>query len=184
LIFVVFGPGGAGKGTVVKALLERVPGLWLSRSWTTRARRVGEAEDAYVFVDRDTFESHAAAGGFLEWVTFLDYLQGTPLPDPPPGHDIVLEIDLQGALQIKEQFPAAVLILLAPPSREAQETRLRGRGDPAERVSERLALAEKEESEGRDIADHVVVNDDLNRAVEELAGIVGRYRTSPGDADG
>jgi guanylate kinase len=165
-------------------LLERVPGLWLSRSWTTRARRAGEAEDAYVFVDRKTFETHAAGDGFLEWVTFLDYLQGTPMPDPPAGHDIVLEIDLQGALQIKKQFPDAVLILLAPPSREAQEARLRGRGDAPDRVSERLALAEKEESEGRDVADHVVVNDELGRAVEELAGIVERYRTSPGDADG
>ena len=168
----------------MRELLARVPDLWLSRSWTTRERRVGEAEDAYVFVDRDAFEAHVAAGGFLEWVTFLDYLQGTPLPDPPPGDDIVLEIDLQGALQIKEKFPDAVLILLTPPSREVQEARLRARGDHPDRVAQRLEIADAEESEGRRVADHVVVNDELNRAVEELAGIVERHRSSSGDADG
>jgi guanylate kinase len=178
VIFVLFGPGGTGKGTLVEALLRKVDHLWLSRSWTTRARRPGEAEDAYVFVDRDTFLANAERGGFLEWVEFLDYLQGTPIPAPPPGDDILLEIDLQGAKQVKARYPDAVVILVQPPSRAAQEARLRARGDPPERVRQRLALADREEAEGRQLADFVVVNDDLGRAVEELAGIVGTCRSA------
>jgi len=175
---VVFGPGGAGKGTLVRQLIDRVPHLWLSRSWTTRERRRGEAEDAYVWVDRETFERHAAAGGFLEWAPFLDYLQGTPRPDPPPGHDLLLEIDLQGARQVRAIDPDAVVIMVVPPSRAEQEARLRGRGDPPERVAQRLALAEVEERDGRELAAHVVVNDDVDRAVEELAGIVEACRSN------
>jgi guanylate kinase len=180
VILVVFGPGGAGKGTVVERLLERVPNLWLSRSWTTRARRPGEPKDAYVFVDRPAFEAHVAAGGFLEWVEFLPgQLSGTPVPDPPRGHDIVLEIDLRGAQQVKARFGDEVkAVLLLPPSRHVQETRLRGRGDPEEKVLARLALADIEEREGRDLADAIVVNDDLDRAVTELAGIVEAWRSN------
>ena len=178
MIFVVFGPGGAGKGTLVRRLVDQVPDLWLSRSWTTRARRPREAEDAYVWVDRDTFERHSAAGGFLEWAPFLDYLQGTPTPDPPAGHDVLLEIDLQGARQVRALYPDAVVIMVVPPSRAEQEARLRGRGDPEERVAQRLALAEVEERDGREIADHVVVNDDVDRALAELTGIVEACRRS------
>jgi guanylate kinase len=174
---VVFGPGGAGKGTVVDELLRRVPGLWLSRSWTTRARRQGEPEDAYRFVDQAAFRAHADAGGFLEWVEFLPgQLYGTPVPETPPGHDLVLEIDVRGAGQVRERFPDALLVLLLPPSRDAQAARLRARGDAPERVAERLALADREEPEGRRLADHVVVNDDLDRAVRELAAIVEHHR--------
>jgi guanylate kinase len=178
LIVVVFGPGGVGKGTVVKALVERFPELWLSRSWTTRKRRPQEAEDAYVFVDRQRFEAQIAAGGFLEWAEFLGNLYGTPWPEPPAGRDVVLEIDLQGARQVRDRHPEAVLVLLVPPSRDVQEQRLRKRGDPDARVRERLAIARQEEDEGRLIADHVVVNDDVNRAVEALAGIVKRHHST------
>jgi guanylate kinase len=157
-----------------------VPDLWLSRSWTTRARRPGEPEDAYVFVDEGTFRAHAAAGGFLEWVElWAGQLSGTPVPAPPPGKDIVLEIDVRGAAQVKERFPDAVLILLLPPSRAVQEQRLRGRGDPEEKVRARLALSDDEEQAGQALADHVVVNDDLGRAVEEVAGIVEAWRSAP-----
>jgi len=167
-----------GKGTLVRQLVERVPNLWLSRSWSTRERRPGEAEDAYYWVDREAFERRIADGGFLEWAPFLDYLQGTPTPDPPPGHDVLLEIDLQGARQVRALFPDAVVIMVVAPSRAEQEARLRGRGDPEERVAQRLALAEIEEREGRELADHVVVNDDVGRAVEELTGIVEACRRS------
>ena len=96
-------------------LVERDPSLWLSRSWTTRARRRGEAPDAYTFVDRKTFEEHRAAGGFLESAEFLGHLYGTPIPDPPASKDVLLEIDLQGAQQVKALHPDALVVLLLPP---------------------------------------------------------------------
>ena len=175
----MFGPGGAGKGTLVDRLLARVPNLWLSRSWTTRARRAGEPEDAYLFVDRETFMRHRDAGGFLEWVELLpDYFMGTPLPDPPPGHDMVLEIDIRGGKQVRARYPEeTVLILVLPPSREELEARMRRRGDSEELVRARLELAENEETEGREIADHVIVNDDVDRATADLAGIVESHRS-------
>jgi guanylate kinase len=176
---VLFGPGGAGKGTLVDRLLERVDGLWLSRSWTTRARRPGEPQDSYNFVDRDTFMDHRDSGGFLEWVELLpDYFMGTPMPDPPSGHDMVLEIDIRGGKQVKERYPDdTVLIMVLSPSREELEARMRRRGDRDDLVQARLELAEREEAEGREVADHVVVNDDLERATAELAGIVEAHRS-------
>lgn len=177
MMLVLFGPGGVGKGTLVERLLERDPRLWLSRSWTTRARRPGEAVDAYRFVDRATFLANAEAGGFLEWVEVLpDQLSGTPWPEVPEGRDLLLEIDLNGARQVRQRYQEAVLVLVLPPSREAQEARMRRRGDTEEQISRRLALGEVEGREGRLVADHVVVNDDLGRAVDELAGILAAHR--------
>jgi guanylate kinase len=152
------------------------PKLWLSRSWTTRARRPGEDDDAYTFVDKEQFLAHAKAGGFLEWATVLDEYYGTPFPDPPPGHDVVLEIDVQGAEQVLERCSPVVSVLLLPPSKEDQAARLRGRGDSEEHVRRRVELGDQELERGRRIADAVVVNDDLDRTVEEFAGIVEQAR--------
>jgi guanylate kinase len=178
LIFVVFGAGGVGKGTVVSRLLRLSDRLWLSRSWTTRQRRPSEAEDAYAFVDRDRFMGRIGSDGFVEWTEFAGngHLYGTPTMEPPQGADVVLEIDSQGAIQVKERYPEAVLIFIAAPSREAQERRLRLRGDDEASIHKRLAIAADEEKLGRDIADFVVVNDDLERASKELAGIVEACR--------
>ncbi len=178
MIFVLFGPGGAGKGTVAARLESEVPGLWLSRSWTTRARRPGEAEDAYVFVDRGSFEEKIRAGGFFEWAEFLGNLYGTPIPDPPAGRDVLLEIDLQGAEQVRRHHPDATLVLLLPPSPQAQEERLRARGDDEAHIARRLQAGQAEEREGRAIADAVVVNYDVSQATADVAGIVGRYRSA------
>jgi guanylate kinase len=175
-VFVLFGPGGAGKGTVAARLVERDGRLWLSRSWTTRTRRVGEAEDAYVFVDRATFESKAREGGFLEWAEYLGNLYGTPVGDPPAGRDLFLEIDLQGAEQVRRIRPDATLILLEPPSPEEQAQRLRTRGDPESHVAERLRTGAEELRRGNAIADAVVVNHDVDQATEQVAGIVERFR--------
>lgn len=178
MIIVVSGPGGVGKGTLVAELVARDPRLWLSRSWTTRARRTGEAADAYTFVARDEFEARAAAGGFLEWAPFLDYLQGTPTPEPPEGRDVVLEIDVQGARQVRERHPDALLLFVDAPSREEQRRRLEGRGDPAARVEQRLAIAEQEAAAARDLGMHHVVNDDLATALAQVEEHIARHRGS------
>lgn len=180
LVIIVSGPGGVGKGTIVSALVTRDPQLWLSRSWTTRGQRDGESDDAYHFTTRDAFERHIERGGFLEWTDFLGNYYGTPLPEPPPGRDVVLEIELQGAKQVRERNPHALLIFVLPPSREEQQVRLTGRGDAPEKVLERLRKAEEEEPEGRALADHVVVNDDLERTIREMADIIDQARLANG----
>jgi guanylate kinase len=162
----------------VDELVRRDPTLVLSRSWTTRPRRPGEPADAYHFVDREAFQALVARDGFLEWNRFdaNDQLYGTPAPEVVPGLDVVLEIDLNGARQVKAKIPDAVAILVVPPSEEELRRRLRHRGDDEAHVARRLALAGHEVGEGRALADHVVVNDDLSRAVEEVAGILRSYR--------
>ncbi len=175
-VFIVSGPGGVGKGTIVNALVERDPQLWLSRSWTTRVQRNGEPDTAYVFADREAFEARIAAGGFLEWTDFLGNYYGTPTPDPVDGRDVVLEIEVDGARQVKLIRPDAVLIFVLPPSRDEQERRLRGRGDAEDKVGQRLKKALDEEPVGLKIANHVVVNDDLERTVTEMMQIIGHHR--------
>lgn len=177
MIVVVSGPGGVGKGTVVARLVERDPALWLSRSWTTRSRRSGEPADAYHFTDRATFERHIADGGFLEWAEFLGHLYGTPRPDLPAGHDLVLEIDVQGAAQVRQADPSALLVLLTAPSPEVQAARLRGRGDPEPEVRRRLAKAAEELAAARALGAVEVVNDDLDATVEALAALIDQARS-------
>jgi guanylate kinase len=180
-IFIVSGPGGVGKGTIVKSLVRRDTSIWLSRSWTTRAQRPGESSDAYVFTTRSAFERRIAEGGFLEWTQFLGNYYGTPVPDLSStelsGRDVVLEIEVDGARQVKALHPGAVLIFVLPPSRDEQERRLRGRGDPDDKVEQRVRKAEEEEPIGRALADHIVVNDDLERTVDEMLGIIAAHRT-------
>ena len=175
---MLIGPGGAGKGTVSRALVARDPNLWLSRSWTTRPRRVGELEDAYVYVDTEAFMRRVEEDGFLEWAEFLGHLYGTPTPDPPPGADVLLEIDVQGARQVVGAHPSALVILLVPPSTDVQEQRLEARGDPAEHVARRIEKGREEVRQGRELAAHEVVNDDVDRATSEVAGIIEAARSA------
>lgn len=178
LIIVISGPGGVGKGTIVDALVARDSGLWLSKSWTTRAQRPGERPDAYHFTTPATFEDRISASGFLEWTEFLGNYYGTPIPgEEAAGHDVVLEIEVDGAQQVKHRFGDAVLIFILPPSRDEQERRLRERGDPGDKVLARLKKAELEEPIGRRLADHVVVNDDLETTITELLGIIATERS-------
>ncbi|HEX3088300.1 MAG TPA: guanylate kinase [Ilumatobacteraceae bacterium] len=178
LIIVISGPGGVGKGTIVNALVERDPNLWLSRSWTTRTQRPGEPDTAYVFTDHGEFEDRISGGGFLEWTRFLDNYYGTPTPDVADGRDVVLEIEVDGASQVKKLHSEAILIFVLPPSRDEQQRRLRGRGDPEDRVDQRLRKALDEEPVGLAIADHVVVNDNLERTVDEMLTIIAQHRRS------
>jgi guanylate kinase len=136
-----------------------------------------------VWVGRDEFLAAKARGAFLETNEFAanGHLYGTPWPDPPGDDlDVLLEIDLNGARQVKEHIPEAVAILVEPPSTEELVRRLRQRGDTPTQVERRVALAAEEVAEGRRLADHVVVNDDLAGAVEEVARILDRHRrTNP-----
>jgi guanylate kinase len=177
MIVVLSGPGGVGKGTIVHRLVEADPRLWLSRSWTTRGQRPGEPDDAYVFSDRDTFERRLAADGFLEHTEFLGNYYGTPIPVAPPGRDVLLEIEVDGAEQVRKHHPEALLVFVLPPSRAEQERRLRERGDPEDKVRQRLRKAEDEEPVGLSIADHVVVNDDLDRTVAEIVELIDQHRS-------
>ncbi|MDH3707011.1 MAG: guanylate kinase [Acidimicrobiia bacterium] len=176
LVIVVSGPGGVGKGTIVERVMARDDGLWLSRSWTTRTRRPGESSDAYNFVSRDQFDSHIEAGGFLEWVDFLDYRQGTPLPDPPPGLDIVFEIDVHGGLAIAEAHPDPLLLFVDAPDREAQRRRLVGRGDPPDKVEARLLRGDEERALAVGSGYRTLINDDLDEAVEAVLAVVAEER--------
>ncbi|HEX4980405.1 MAG TPA: guanylate kinase [Ilumatobacteraceae bacterium] len=182
MIFVVSGPGGVGKGTIVDELVSRDPRLHLSRSWTTRGQRPGEPDSAYVFTTPEEFEARVEAGGFLEWTEFLGNYYGTPVPDeaflgPDTDTDLVLEIEVDGAQQVIHRHPDAILIFVLPPSRDEQERRLRNRGDSGDRVLARLRKAELEEPVGRALADHVVVNDDLEQTIDELAAIIESERS-------
>ncbi|MGK2928279.1 MAG: guanylate kinase [Acidimicrobiales bacterium] len=173
---MVSGPGGVGKGTIVGALLDRHPQIWLSRSWTTRARRPGESEDAYVFTDRASFDAHIDAGGFLEWVDFLDYRQGTPVPDAPAGHDVLFEIDVEGARAVSAVDPEALLVFVDSPTPEDQRARLVERGDAPERVEARMRKGEEERRVAVGLDMHHIVNRVVDDAVAELERLIRTHR--------
>ena len=176
IIFVICGAGGAGKGTIVERLVALDPTLWLSRSWTTRPQRSGEPDGAYVWVSPQEFEERRRQGGFLEWAPFFEHLYGTPTPEVPEGCDLVLEIDVQGAVQVRQRDPFSVVVLVLPPSRAEQQRRMRARGDSDEHVAKRLAKSDAEEKVGLDLADLVVVNTDLDTAVAHVADLISRVR--------
>jgi guanylate kinase len=184
VLLVIAGPSGVGKGTIVRRLLERDPGLWLSVSANTRPPRPGETEGVdYLFVDRGAFEAMRDADGFLEWFEVYGELKGTPR-GPVDAHlaagaDVLLEVDVQGALSVKEQFPDAVLVFVKPPSAEELRRRLLSRPSAVnEDIEARLAGAAAEEAQaGR--FDAVVVNDDVDAAVAQVAGILAARRGGP-----
>ncbi len=181
VLVVVSGPSGTGKGTVVRCLLERDPTLCLSISATTRPPRPGEVDGTdYFFIDEAEFRRRVADDGFVEWFEVFGDLKGTPRPwverQLAAGVDVVLEVDVKGARSIKRRYPEALLVFLRPPTREVQSERLRQRGDDPADIERRLARAADEERIAEQEFDAIVVNDDLDRAVGEVATIVERYR--------
>jgi guanylate kinase len=189
-VFVITGPSGVGKGTLIRGLLDRVPGLELSVSATTRAPRPGERDGVdYHFLTPEQFEARVAEGDFVEHAEYSGNQYGTLRSElehrAAAGAGVVLEIEVQGARQVRAAMPDAVTVFIAPPSREALRARLVGRGtDAPEQVDERMRTAERE-LEARGEFGHEVVNDRLEQATEALAGIVRRaLETAPANLGG
>jgi len=168
-----------GKSSVVAGLSKRLP-FHFSVSMTTRPARPGEEDGvAYHFVDRERFESAVAAEELAEWAEYSGHLYGTPRraieEHLAAGADVVLDIELLGSEQVRAAFPEAILVFIEPPSVEALETRLRGRGDTSDGdVASRLSVVRWQMERARRLFDHFVVNDSLDRVVDELMGILSR----------
>lgn len=175
---VITGPSGVGKGTLVAALRQRQPSIWLSISATTRSPRSGERDgEHYFFLGRDDFDQRIAAGGLLEWAEFAGYCYGTPRQPVQEqldaGRPVLLEIELEGARQVRHSFPEGFQIFIKPPSFEELERRIRGRGtDSDEAIRRRLERAQVELEAEREF-DAVLVNGDLSAGVTDLERLMG-----------
>ncbi|WP_227767001.1 guanylate kinase [Zhaonella formicivorans] len=184
LLIVLSGPSGAGKGTLCQALRAQMPELKYSVSATTRQPRAGEVEGInYYYITKEKFDEMLAQGEFLEWARVYDNYYGTPkkqvMESLERGEDIILEIDIQGAMQIKKQYPKGVFIFIVPPSIRELEKRITGRGtDSEEVIKKRLSCVQQELTYVSEY-DYVVVNDEVQTAVEKLKAIIIAEKCRP-----
>ena len=184
LLVVVSGFSGVGKGTLVKKLVTECDNYALSVSMTTRKPREGEIDGvSYFFVDHDTFEQTIAQDGFVEYASYVGNYYGTPKAyveeQLEAGKDVILEIEIQGALKVKEKFPDTLLLFVTPPSAEELKSRLVGRGTETMDVIEFRMNRAKEEALEMDQYDYLIINDDLQECVEEMHQIIqGEHRRS------
>ncbi|MGB5168645.1 MAG: guanylate kinase [Acidimicrobiia bacterium] len=184
-LLVVSGPSGVGKSSVIDAVLDR-SGAAFSVSATTRSPRAGEVDgEDYWFVDHEAFTELVASGGMLEWAEYGGYRYGTPLAPVVEtlavGTHVVLDIENDGAHQVKEAYPSAVLVFLMPPSRTELEHRLRSRGDTTDHdIERRLAVADEQILDARESYDHLVVNDNLEGAISQVVSILEGPATPDG----
>ncbi len=184
ILMVLSGFSGAGKGTLMKKLLETYDNYALSVSMTTRQPREGERHGVeYFFSTKEEFEQTIQDGGLIEYANYCGNYYGTPKAyveeQLANGKDVILEIEIQGALQIKKKFPEALLLFVTPPGIDELEKRLRGRGTESEEVIRKRLLRAGEEAEGMEEYDFLVINDDLERCVEEIHSIVNASRNAP-----
>ena len=184
IIVVVSGFSGAGKGTLMKQLLSKYDNYELSISATTRKPRPGEENGReYFFMTTEEFEQLIKEDGLIEHAQYVGNYYGTPRKfveeKLEQGKDVILEIEIQGALQIKKKFPKALLLFVTPPSAAELEKRLRGRGTETEDVIRGRLLRAKEEGQGIDEYDNIVINDDLDTCVEVMHGIIQAAHYTP-----
>ena len=177
VLAVVSGFSGAGKGTIMKALLEKYDNYALSISATTRSPRPGEADGReYFFMTNEQFEELIETNRLIEYARYVNHYYGTPSSYVEEmmaqGKDVILEIEIQGALKVKEKYPEAVLIFVVPPAAIDLKARLMGRGTETEEVIEKRLKRALEESEGMDSYDYSLVNDTIETCVEELHGLI------------
>ncbi len=184
ILIIISGFAGVGKGTLVKRLVQKYERYALSISMTTRLPRPGEEDGReYFFVTKEKFEEQIAQQGLIEYASYCGNYYGTPRAyveeQMAQGKDIILEIEIQGAMKVKERFPNAVLVYVLPPSAAELEMRLRGRAtETEEKIKERLRRAAAE-SEGLEKYDYVIVNDDLDLCEQELHGILCAAHFTP-----
>ena len=184
ILVVVSGFSGSGKGTVMKRLMEKYDNYALSVSVTTRNPRPGEKDgEAYFFRTKEEFEQLIREDGLIEYAQYVENYYGTPRKyveeQLAAGKDVILEIEIQGAMKIKEQFPESLSLFVTPPSAEELQKRLVGRGtETADVIAQRLSRA-YEESEGMDAYDYIVVNDDLDVCAAEVQKFVEAAKNEP-----
>ena len=175
---LITGPSGVGKGSLVKKLLERNKDIWLSVSATTRQPREGEVNgEHYLFVEPTRFEELIKEGGFLEWAEFAGNFYGTPIYEVQEKLNqkkrVLLEIELEGARQVRKSCPDAFQIFIAPPSFEELENRIRGRGTETEEAIQSRLTRASEELKAQNEFDAIVINNDFERALFELESLIG-----------